>query len=133
MSAAEKIIHFDSRCYSGQFSDDGNFFFCCSQDFNVRMYDTSNPHDWKYYKTVEYPMGRWTITDASLSPDNKFLAYSSIKNVVCLATTDPTSQSAPTMLDFSRSGALGGGLDGWGGSAHFGVCFTVLRKIDVRD
>lgn len=49
-SAADMIIHYNARCYSGQFSDDGNFFFSCAQDFRVRMYDTSNPYDWKYYK-----------------------------------------------------------------------------------
>jgi WD repeat-containing protein 23 len=52
-STADTIIHYNARCYSGQFSDDGNFFFSCAQDFRVRMYDTSNPYDWKYYK-VEY-------------------------------------------------------------------------------
>jgi hypothetical protein len=102
-STADKVIHFDSRCYSGQFSDDGNFFFCCSQDFKVRMYDTSNPFEWKYYKTVDYPFGQWTITDASLSPDNKYLAYSSIRHEVCLAPTDPGDQSDPMILDFSVS------------------------------
>lgn len=51
-SSADSIIHYDSRCYSGQFSDDGNFFFSCSQDFRVRMYDTSNPYKWRYYKSV---------------------------------------------------------------------------------
>jgi WD repeat-containing protein 23 len=49
-SVADTIIHYNARCYSGQFSDDGNFFFSCAQDFRVRMYDTSNPYDWKYYK-----------------------------------------------------------------------------------
>jgi DDB1- and CUL4-associated factor 11 len=49
-SAADLIIHYDRRCYSGQFSDDGNFFFSCAQDFRVRMYDTSNPYNWQYYK-----------------------------------------------------------------------------------
>lgn len=49
-SVADTIIHYNARCYSGQFSEDGNFFFSCSQDFRVRMYDTSNPYDWKYYK-----------------------------------------------------------------------------------
>lgn len=53
-SAADTIIHYNSRCYSGQFSDDGNFFFSCAQDFRVRMYDTSNPYDWKYYKVCGY-------------------------------------------------------------------------------
>lgn len=63
------------------------------------MYDTSNPYKWKYYKTVYYPYGQWTITDASLSPDNKFLAYSSIKSVIALATTDPNDDSEPWLLD----------------------------------
>lgn len=49
-SKADTIIHYDARCYSGQFSNDGNFFFSCAQDFKVRMYDTSNPYKWKYYK-----------------------------------------------------------------------------------
>ncbi|KAJ5124189.1 uncharacterized protein N7515_008014 [Penicillium bovifimosum] len=99
-SVTDRIIHYDTRSYSGQFSDDGNFFFCCAQDFKVRMYDTSNPSDWKYYKTVDYPFGRWTITDATLSPDNRFLAYSSIKSQVYMALTDPEDSSDPTVLDF---------------------------------
>lgn len=42
-SNADTIIHYDSPVYSGQFSDDGNFFFACVKDYKVRMYDTSNP------------------------------------------------------------------------------------------
>ncbi|PCH02162.1 hypothetical protein PENOC_044640 [Penicillium occitanis (nom. inval.)] len=97
----EKIIHLDERCYSGQFSDDGNFYFCCTQDFKVYMYDTSNPHDWEYYKTVRFIGGNWTITDASLSPDNKWLAVSSIQRQVTLAATDPNDKSDPMVLDFA--------------------------------
>lgn len=119
-SNADTIIHYDNRCYSGQFSDDGNFFFSCSQDFRVRMYDTSNPYSWRYYKSVIYPYGQWTITDASLSPDNKFLAYSSIRSMVCLASTDP-EQSEPHLLDFADMGRrnLGRG--------HFGVRLAALN------
>ena len=98
------IIQYDRRCYSGQFSDDGNFYFTCSQDFNVRMYDTSNPYDWKYYKSVPFYDGQWTISDATLSPDNRFLAYSSLKAVVNLASTDPTDHSDPQYLDFTQMG-----------------------------
>lgn len=101
-SAADQVIVYDARCYSGQFSSDGNFFFSCGQDFKVRMYDTSNPYKWKYYKVVYNPYGSWTITDASLTTDNKWLAYSSISSVVCLAPTDPNDSSEPRMLDFSR-------------------------------
>ncbi|KAA6408294.1 MAG: hypothetical protein FRX48_08036 [Lasallia pustulata] len=102
-STADTIIHYDSRCYSGQFSDDGNFFFSCAQDFRVRMYDTSNPYKWKYYKTVHHPFGQWTLTDATLSPDNRYLAYSSIRTLVCLAPTDPGESAEPWMLDFAST------------------------------
>ncbi|KAK5069750.1 hypothetical protein LTS08_006687 [Lithohypha guttulata] len=101
---ADKIIHYDSRAYSGQFSDDGNFFFSCTQNFKVQMYDTSNPYNWKYYKTVDFPFGQWTITDATLSPDNRFLAYSSIRHTVCLAPTDPNDRNEHTLLDFTNYG-----------------------------
>lgn len=118
-SAADTIIHYNAKCYSGQFSEDGNFFFSCGKDFRVRMYDTSNPYRWKYYKTVLYPHGQWTITDASLSPDNRFLAYSSIRSVVCLASTDPSADDDAHYLDFSKQGGHRGRF---GGSfSYFGV------------
>ncbi|KIW78251.1 hypothetical protein Z517_08085 [Fonsecaea pedrosoi CBS 271.37] len=123
-NTADKIIHYDSRAYSGQFSDDGNFFFSCTQNFKVRMYDTSNPYEWKYYKTVDYPFGQWTITDATLSPDNKWLAYSSIRHTVCLAPTDPTDHSDHTLLDFTNF-APGAGMGrptyGYMGRHGFGI------------
>lgn len=126
-SVADRIIHYDTRSYSGQFSDDGNFFFCCAQDFKVRMYDTSNPYDWKYYKTVDYPFGQWTITDATLSPDNRFLVYSSIRSQAYMATTDPEDDSDPMVLDLSIPPGQRRRRS-WGGS-HFGVCEVVLLLI----
>ena len=93
-------MHYDSRCYSGQFSQDGNFFYSCSKDYHVRMYDTSNPYSWKYYKTMVHPAARWTLTDASLSPDNRLLAYSTIAPVVYAANT-AAGDDEPVPLDFS--------------------------------
>lgn len=118
-SSADTIINYNARCYSGQFSDDGNFFFSCAQDFRVRMYDTSNPYRWKYYKTAHYLGGQWTITDATLSPDNRFLAYSSIRSAVCLSPTDPENTMEPSVLEFSDMGQGRRGGRNWG---HFGVC-----------
>jgi len=122
-SKADTIIHYNARCYSGQFSDDGNFFFSCAQDFKVWLYDTSNPYKWRYYKTVVHPYGQWTITDASLSPENKYIAYSSIRSIVCLAPTDPGESGEPWLLDFSDMG--GRSRRGFGGYSHFGVCDVV--------
>lgn len=122
----DKILHYDSRCYSGQFSEDGNFFFCCSQDFRVRLYDTLNPYEWKYYKAVSFPFGQWTITDATLSPDNKYLAFSSMHHEAALAPTDPNDSSEPILLDFGNSSQPRTLLL----SRHFGVCSTYLLWYD---
>jgi WD repeat-containing protein 23 len=103
-SNADMIIHYNQPVYSGQFSDDGNFFFSTNKDFKVCMYNTSNPYQWRYYKTVEYPFGQWTLTDASLSPDNRYLAYTSIRSTVCLAPTDPNDLGDPYVLDMSDNG-----------------------------
>jgi WD repeat-containing protein 23 len=94
------------------------------------MYDTSNPYHWKYYKTVVYPYGQWTITDASLSPDNKYLAYSSISSVVCLASTDPSETGEqPWLLDFAD---LGGSRRHIGRRYHsFGVGGSILSIWNV--
>ncbi|KAF3118957.1 hypothetical protein TWF703_003849 [Orbilia oligospora] len=103
-TSTENVLHFENRCYSGQFSEDGDFFYCCSQDMVVRMYDTRNPYDWKYYKKAEYPGGHWTITDASLSPDNRQLAYSSLDSTVYMANTQAheEEENELTVLDFSE-------------------------------
>ena len=103
-SKPEMVIHYDDPVCCGQFSDDGNFFYACVKDFKVRMYDTSNPYNWRHYKTVRYPFGQWTLTDADLSPDNKWLAYTSLNSKVCFAPTDPNDTGDPYTLDFAGSG-----------------------------
>lgn len=116
-SDAEMVINYDEPVYSGQFSDDGNFFYSCVKDFKVRMYDTSNPYNWRHYKTVSFPGGSWTLTDASLSPDNKWLAYTSIQSTVCLAPTDPHDTGDPYMLNLAGDGTRT--AHGWRGG--FGI------------
>ncbi|KAF8848792.1 WD40 repeat-like protein [Acephala macrosclerotiorum] len=122
-SNADMIIHYNSPVYSGQFSDDGNFFFSVNKDYKVRMYDTSNPYKWRYYKTVDYPGGQWTLTDASLSPDNRYLAYTSIKSQVCLAPTDPNDKGDPYILDLAQD--PGNGRAGLGFRTRFGGSFGI--------
>jgi DDB1- and CUL4-associated factor 11 len=130
---AEMIIHYDEPVYSGEFSGDGNFFFACGHDFKVRMYDTSNPYNWKHYKTVTYPFGQWTLTDASLSPDNKWLAYTSIQSNVCLAPTDPNDTGDPYMLDLAARGpGPTGHRGGWRRGHSFGI-FSVRFSGDGRE
>ena len=51
-------------------------------DRRVRLYDVDN--DWRLRKDVEARNLRWTITDTCISPDQKFLLYSSISPIVHL-------------------------------------------------
>ncbi|KAL2023523.1 hypothetical protein VTK56DRAFT_2131 [Thermocarpiscus australiensis] len=119
----EAVIHYDDPVCCGQFSDDGNFFYTCVKDFKVRMYDTSSPYNWKHYKTVTYPFGQWTMTDADLSPDNKWLAFSSLQTHVGIAATDPNDTGDPYSLDLADSS--GSGSDPFfGGFAIFSVRFS---------
>lgn len=94
---------------------DSSFFYTCTQDFRVQMYDTTVAPSREvlklndrtgfrhsaYYtsfgttqytslkpiRTIQGRMGNWTITDANLSPDNQWMIYSSITPVVHLVPT----------------------------------------------
>lgn len=120
-SKPEMVIHYDDPVCCGQFSDDGNFFYACVKDFKVRMYDTSNPYNWTHYKTVRYPFGQWTLTDADLSPDNKWLAYTSLTSQVCFAPTDPNDTGDPYTLDLAGGQARQGWRDAF---AIFSIRFS---------
>lgn len=130
---ADMLIRFPQAVYSGQFSDDGNFFYAVGKDFKVRMYDTSNPYNWRYYKTATFPFGQWTLSDASLSPDNRWLAITSLLPHVCLAPTDPNDSGDPYILDLSNTG-LTGREQGtyWRDALHFGI-FSVRYSGDSRE
>ncbi|TPX63555.1 hypothetical protein SpCBS45565_g06525 [Spizellomyces sp. 'palustris'] len=78
------IDKYGARAYSGQFSEDGKFFFSCTQDFHVHLYDTSDLSDIRRQRTINAEVGRWTITDCALSPDNRHMIYSSITPIVHL-------------------------------------------------
>ncbi|KIO08498.1 hypothetical protein M404DRAFT_133750 [Pisolithus tinctorius Marx 270] len=96
-----------ANLYAGQFSKDSSFYYTCSQDFRLHVYDMTAPpskyirqrrsarrpitSDWdtndrdhettlKVLKTIEGRQGSWTITDSHLSPDNERIIYSSIVN-----------------------------------------------------
>ncbi|XP_047317092.1 LEC14B homolog isoform X2 [Impatiens glandulifera] len=78
------IYRMNSRAYVSQFSSDGSLFvaafqFRFEQENLIRIYNVDN---WKTKKDIMTKSLRWTITDASLSPDQQHLVYSSISPVV---------------------------------------------------
>lgn len=116
------VASYPARVYCGQYSQDSSFFYTCTQDFRVHMYDTTvagpktvQVHDdgprrvrnsWFFSsmgttqytslnmtKIIQGRQGNWTITDANLSPDNQWMIYSSITPFVHLV---PTKQNFDT-------------------------------------
>lgn len=49
-------------------------------DRRIRIYETES--DWRLRKDVHARNLRWTVTDTCLSPDQKYLLYSSITPTV---------------------------------------------------
>ncbi|XP_039036767.1 LEC14B protein-like isoform X2 [Hibiscus syriacus] len=69
-----------SRAYVSQFSADGSLFVAGFQGSNIRIYDVDK--GWKVQKNILAKSLRWTVTDTSLSPDQRHLVYTSISPIV---------------------------------------------------
>ncbi|KAG6431124.1 hypothetical protein SASPL_109199 [Salvia splendens] len=68
-----------SRAYVSQFSDDGSLFVAGFQKSHITIYDVDR--GWKIHKDIR----AWSlknITDTCLSPNHRFLIYSSISPIV---------------------------------------------------
>lgn len=96
----QEVDMMDSRAYIGQFSEDGNFFVVAFQDHRVRLYNCSG--DWELRKDVTTRMVRWTITDTTLSPDQRFLIYSSITPVVHLVHVGSRADIVESMANITE-------------------------------
>eukprot|EP00898_Chlorokybus_atmophyticus_P002883 jgi/Chlat1/3596/Chrsp234S03581 len=71
-----EVDSMNSRGYIGQFSADGSLFVGGFQDRRIRLYDVYN--SWKLRKDIVARNLRWTVTDTAISPDQRFLVFSSI-------------------------------------------------------
>ncbi|EGG09515.1 uncharacterized protein MELLADRAFT_115776 [Melampsora larici-populina 98AG31] len=145
-SNGTEIGLYGSRIYSGQYSDDGTFFYTCAQGFRVYIYDMTVPPERtkknvldtfnhptrsifqsfdssesshissiKLIRTFQAPAHncRWTITDANLSPDNNWMAYSSITPIVHLVKTRGEDAVLGLGLEDHEQEALDFGIDRW--------------------
>ncbi|GER26515.1 transducin family protein / WD-40 repeat family protein, partial [Striga asiatica] len=74
------VDHMVSRAYVSQFSADGSLFVAAFQGSEIRIYDVEK--GWKVRKNVLARNLRWTITDTSLSPDQRHLVYASMSPIV---------------------------------------------------
>ncbi|GAB2249268.1 hypothetical protein Droror1_Dr00012627 [Drosera rotundifolia] len=103
------VDQMDSCAYVSQFSSDGSLLVAGSQGSEIRIYDVENR--WKVHKDIRAKSFRWTITDTCLSPDQRYLVYSSmspILHIVHIASTATESLANVTDihdgLDLSGAG-----------------------------
>ncbi|KAF9502238.1 WD40 repeat-like protein [Pleurotus eryngii] len=130
------VATFDANVYTAQFSEDSSFFYTCAQDFRLHVFDTTAmPNDvggrlptrgadpglqtsLRVKKSVQGHPGRWTITDANLSPDNERLIYASIAPTVYMTNIqDESSAQIPIPFSDPRPGRR----DTYYSDDHFGI------------
>ncbi|KAL0951703.1 hypothetical protein HGRIS_008378 [Hohenbuehelia grisea] len=140
------VAKFDDNVYTAQFSADSSFFYTCGQDFRLHVFDMSAMPDssgqtprrhernhedqhlqtnLKVLKSVQGHHGRWTITDANLSPDNERLIYSSLHPTVYMTSVhdDSTLQTPIPFADTPSARRRRTWLDDYS-SDSFGIYST---------
>ncbi|KAF7347354.1 WD-REPEATS-REGION domain-containing protein [Mycena venus] len=132
------VAEYDANVYTAQYSTDSSFFYTCSQDFRLNIFDTSVPalprepgvsrtHNHQNLKTNmkvinsirAYP-GRWTISDVNLSPDNERMIYASISSTVYMTNTmDPAPAQIP--IPFADPAGTRSRRTFWGDEGSFRI------------
>lgn len=122
------IDQMSSRAYVSQFSDDGSLFVAGFQGSHIKIYNVDK--GWKVQKNILTKSLRWTITDTSLSPDQRYLVYASmspIVHIVNIGSSETESLANVTEihdgLDFSSDED---------GGYSFGI-FSVKFSTDGRE
>lgn len=121
-----KVDEMSSRAYIGQYSKDGSHFVAAFQDQRVRVYDVER--DWRLRKDVQARASRWTITDTAMSPDQRYLIYSSITSTVHMVNMHShydlvnSLANVTEIHDALSFGRPNTGARGWGGRMDsFGI------------
>ncbi|GLI64220.1 hypothetical protein VaNZ11_007417 [Volvox africanus] len=96
----EVVDRLDSRAYIGQFSADGQFFVAAFKDSRVRLYDVER--GWRLRKDITTRLCRWTITDTSVSPDQRFVLYSSIVPIVHLVEVGSVYDNVTSIFNITQ-------------------------------
>ncbi|KZV14942.1 hypothetical protein F511_36229 [Dorcoceras hygrometricum] len=119
-----------SCTYVSQFSTDGSLFIAGFQDSHIRIYDVDL--GWKIHKDIQARSLRWTITDASLSPDRRFLVYSSISPIAHIVNVESaTKESLANVTEIHEGLEFSSNVDNYD-DYSFGI-FSVKFSNDGRE
>ncbi|KAF5462574.1 hypothetical protein F2P56_018565 [Juglans regia] len=117
-----------SRAYVSQFSADGSLFVAGFQGSYIRIYNVDR--GWMVQKTILAKSLRWTVTDTSLSPDQRHLVYASMSPIVHIVNVgSPVTESISNITEIHEG--LDFSADDDGGYS-FGI-FSVKFSTDGRE
>lgn len=88
----EIVDRMNSRAYVSQFSADGSLFVAGFQGSHIRIYDVDK--GWEVHKDIHARSLRWTISDVSLSPDQRFLVYASLAPIIHIVNVGTASKES---------------------------------------
>ncbi|VAH13546.1 unnamed protein product [Triticum turgidum subsp. durum] len=75
-----RVDSMDCAAYISQFSSDGSLLIAGFRGGHIRIYNADKK--WKIHKDITCKSLRWTVSDIALSPDQQYLAYSSLSPTV---------------------------------------------------
>ncbi|KAL5701524.1 L14B [Ranunculus cassubicifolius] len=117
-----------TRAYVSQFSSDGSLFVAGSQGSHIKVYNVEK--GWKVQKDILAKSLRWTVTDTSLSPDQRHLVYASMSPIVHIVNIGSSTTESHANVTELHDG-LDFSMDG-GGEFSFGI-FSVKFSTDGRE
>ncbi|KAL7172275.1 hypothetical protein ACSBR2_031882 [Camellia fascicularis] len=116
-----------TRAYVSQFSADGSLFVAGFQGSNIRIYNVDK--GWKVQKNIHAKSLRWTITDTSLSPDQRYLVYASMSPIVHIVNVGSAATESHANITEIHDGLDFSDDDG---GYSFGI-FSVKFSTDGRE
>ncbi|CAN6345248.1 unnamed protein product [Urochloa humidicola] len=86
------VDEMDSEAYVSQFSADGSLLVAGFRGSRIRVYDAER--GWKIHKDISCRSLQWTVSDIDLSPDQQFLAYSSLSPIVHIVNVQSSGRES---------------------------------------
>ncbi|XP_059649111.1 LEC14B protein-like isoform X2 [Cornus florida] len=114
--------------YVSQFSADGSLLVAGFKESRIKVYNVDN--GWKVQKDIQARSLGWTITDSSLSPDQRFLVYASISPIVHIVNIGSAATESVANITEIHEGLVFADDDD--GDYAFGI-FSVKFSTDGRE
>ncbi|XP_021765453.1 LEC14B homolog isoform X1 [Chenopodium quinoa] len=124
------VDQMESCAYVSQFSSDGSLLVAGYQGSHIRVYNVEK--GWKVQKDILARSLRWTVTDTSLSPDKRYLVYSSMSPIVHIVDVGSSVMESLANVTEIHEGLNLSIVDGEDNGDSFSV-FSVKFSTDGRE